>query len=69
MVASEVRRGFFQEVILHLQLPVFPFDLTQARAVGHAKRRFLAGLLTTVNGHPVAEGALVNTKLFRRLGD
>jgi hypothetical protein len=35
----------------------FSRSTSHRRAVGHAKRRFLAGLLTTVNGHPVAEGA------------
>ena len=64
MVAGEVRRGFFQEVVLHLQFPVFPFDLTQTRAVGHGKRRFLAGVLTTVNRDPIPESTLVDTASF-----
>src|SRR5580700_6815480 len=69
MVAGEVRRGFFQEVVLHLQFPVFPFDLTQTRAVGHGKRRLLAGMLTTVNGDPIPESTLVDTELFRHPGN
>jgi hypothetical protein len=37
MVAGEVRRCFFQEIVLHLQFTVFPFELAQTRAVGNGK--------------------------------
>ena len=59
MVAGEVRRGFFQEVVLHLQFPVFPLDLAQPRAVTRGKRRLLASMLTAVYANPVPQGAFV----------
>ena len=49
MVAGEVRRGFFQELKLHLEFPVFPLELAQPRTLIHGQRRFLAGMLTAVN--------------------
>jgi hypothetical protein len=35
MVAGEVCGGFFQELILHLQFPGFPFELAQSRSLAH----------------------------------
>ena len=55
MVAGEVCCGFFHELKLHLKLPRFPLELAQPRPLAHGKRRFFAGMLTAVNGHPVAE--------------
>jgi len=61
MVAGEVRRGFFQELELHLLFPGFPLELAQPRALIHSQRRLLAGMLTAVGAHPVTE---VNIQLF-----
>src|SRR6266568_6385786 len=69
MVAGEVCRGFFQELKLHLQLPGLPLELAEPRALIHGQRRFLAGVLTAVGVHPVAEGAFVNTEILRHPGN
>ena len=69
MVAGEVRRGFFQEVVLHLQFPGFPFELAQPRPLIHGQRRLFAGMLTAVSGYPVTEGTFVDTELLRHSGD
>ena len=61
MIFGKVRGGFFQEVVLHLQFPVFPLDLAQPRAVTRGKRRLLASMLTAVYANPVPQGAFVVT--------
>src|SRR5713101_3833182 len=61
--------GFFQELKLHLQFPGFPFELAQPRALIHGQRRFLAGVLTAVNAHPVTECAFVDSELLCNSGD
>ena len=68
MIFGKVRCGFFQEVVLHFQFPVFPFDLAQPRAVTHGKRRFLAGMLTAVYANPVTQGTFVDTELLCHAG-
>ena len=49
MVAGEVRRGFFQELKLHLLFPIFPLELAQPCTLIYGQRRFFAGMLTAVN--------------------
>src|SRR6266581_5301158 len=69
MVAGEVCRGFFQELELHFLFPRFPLELAQPRTLIHGQRRLFAGMLTAVGGHPVTEGAFVNTELLRHAGN
>jgi hypothetical protein len=49
MIPGKVRGGFFQELILHLQFPGFPFELAQSHALAHGKRRLFTSMLTAVN--------------------
>jgi len=69
MVAGEVRRGFFQELVLHLQFPVFPLELAQPRPLGKGRRRLFAGMLTAVDAHPVTQSSFVNPELLGYSGD
>src|SRR5690242_12872591 len=64
MVAGEVCRGFFQELVFHLQFPVFPLGLAQSRPLAYGERRFFAGMVTAVGGDPVTEGAFVYSELL-----
>jgi hypothetical protein len=59
----------FQELVLHLQFPGLPLELTQPRALTHGKRRFLAGMLTAIGANPVTEGAFVDSELLRYPGN
>ena len=67
MVAGEVCRGFFQELVLHPQFPGFPLKLAQPRPLIHGQRRLLAGMLTAVGGHPITEGTFVDSEPFATL--
>src|SRR5690349_17734019 len=69
MVAGEVCRGFFQELVFHLQFPVFPLGLAQPRPLAYGERRFFAGMVTAVGGDPVTEGAFVYSELLGYSGD
>src|SRR5689334_1241726 len=69
MVAGEVCRGFFQELVFHLQFPVFPLGLAQSRPLAYGERRFFAGMVTAVGGDPVTEGAFVYSELLGYPGD
>ncbi len=59
----------FQELKLHLLFPGFPLELAQLRALIHGQRRFLAGVLTAVNAHPITECAFVDSELLCNSGD
>ena len=67
MVAGEVCCGFFQELVFHLQFPVFPLELAQPCAVTYSQRRLFAGMLTAINTHPVTEGTFVDPSSFATL--
>src|SRR6266481_115390 len=69
MIPGKVRCGFFQEIVLHLQLAGFPFELAQPRPLTQGQRRLLARMITAVSGHPVTEGTFVDSKLLSHAGD
>ena len=64
MIFGKVRCGFFQELVFHLQFPIFLLKLTQARPLAKGQGRFLAGVLTAVGTNPISEGTFVNTQLL-----
>ena len=67
MILGEVRRCFFQELRLHLQLTVLPLEFLQPRAFGHRQWRLdvLAGVVTPIRIDPVTQSSVNNTQFPR----
>jgi hypothetical protein len=69
MILGKVRRGFFQELVLHPQFPRLAFKLPKPGPLIHRQRHLLAGMLSPVGTNPVAKSARVNTELVGHLRD
>ena len=69
MILGKVRRGFFQEQILLLELAVTTAQFGHLGPFRDGGCRLLAGMLPTVSVNPVAKSSRVNTELLGHLGD
>jgi hypothetical protein len=69
MLPGKVRRGFFQESVLHLQLAVHPLQLPEPGTLGKLQRRLVLRVPFPVRPHPVTQAGLTDTELSRDIRD
>jgi hypothetical protein len=52
-ILGEVRCRFFQELILHTELPGFTFELTKPSTLAHGQRRLITRMFASIGVHPM----------------
>lgn len=57
MIPGEVRCGFFQEFVLHTQLPRFTLELPQPFPLADIQSRLVPGVFAPIRGDPIPESS------------
>jgi hypothetical protein len=60
MIPGEVRRGFFQELVLHPQFPRFAFQLAKPFPFATGQRRLLAGMIPPMPRDPTTQSSFTD---------
>src|SRR5699024_3625502 len=69
MLLGKVRRGFFQELVLDLDITVLPLKLTQPRPLSYRQVRLITSMLPLVLIDPIPQGLLDDPQLTRNMRD